>query len=143
MLPGIRALLGAIVAAIGMLVISFGLVATFRVAQDARIGLVQADLAQRGRSLIAPSEESRATLLIDRPAPLEANPVSAVEIKETPAILEEVPETPISVVLAAPQSEPPATELPATEVPTTEPPWVPMGGPLPEQTVIYTNGVDF
>ena len=36
MLPDIRAVIAAIAAAIGLLMISFGLVATFRVAQDSR-----------------------------------------------------------------------------------------------------------
>ena len=58
MLPNIRVVLGAVVAAVVLLAMSFALVATFRVAQDTRIGMLQADLAQRGRSFIPASQES-------------------------------------------------------------------------------------
>jgi hypothetical protein len=88
MLPNIRAVLGAIVAAVALLAMSFALVATFRVAQDTRIGMLQADLAQRGRSSIPASQESRPALPVDKPAPLEANPVAVVEVQEAPGIAE-------------------------------------------------------
>jgi membrane protein involved in colicin uptake len=137
MLPNIRVVLGAIVAAVVLLAMSFALVATFRVAQDTRIGVLQADLAQRGRSFIPASEESRLGLPADKPAALEANPVAAVEIQEAPEITKEAPETPMAVALAVAQGEPPATDLPVAELPATEiaavkPPSAepPVGGPL-------------
>ena len=146
MLPNIRAVLGAIVAAVALLAISFGLVATFRVAQDTRIGMLQADLAQRGRSFIPASQESRPALPVDKPTPLEANPVAVVEIRQAPEIPEEAPETPMAVVLAVPQPEPPVTDLPvtellATEVPAIKPPSAdpPMGGPLAQDTPIHSG----
>lgn len=134
MLPDIRAVFAAVIAAVALLTISFGLVATFRVAQDSRSGSLQADLAQRGRIFAQAGSESRPMSLIDRPAPLEANPVPTVEIREAPEIIEETPEIPMSVALAEPEAEPAAIELPATELPSADPP---MGGPLPEQTVIH------
>ena len=151
MLPDLRALLGAIVAAIALLMASFALVATFRVAQDSRTGLLQADLAQRGRATMLPGIEAGAALLIDRPAPLEANPVPVVEISQAPDIVEEAPQAiaeapdaPMSVALVAPQAEPaavPATELltivlPAFELPLSDPP---MGGPLGQQTATQSQ----
>jgi hypothetical protein len=146
MLPNIRVVLGAVVAAVVLLAMSFALVATFRVAQDTRIGMLQADLAQRGRSFIPASEESRPALLADQPAPLEANPVAAVEIQDAPEIPKEAPETPMGAVLAVPQGEPRATELPVAELPATqilaiEPPSAepPMGGPLVQDT-FYRSG---
>ena len=140
MLPNIRALFGAIVAAVALMMISFGVVATFRVAQDARVGMLQADLAQRGR------QDARIALLVDKPAPLEANPVPAVEIEEAPGIPEQAPQTPVAVVLAMPEPEPPVAELPAIELAATkmsaiEPPSAepPMGGPLAQETPIHSG----
>lgn len=142
MLPNIRVVLGAIVAAIALLAMSFALLATFRVAQDTRIGMLQADLAQRGRSFIPASQESRPALPVDKPTPLEANPVAVVEIQVAPEIPKEAPETPMAVDLGVPQGEPPVTELPvaelvATEVGAIEPPSAkpPMGGPLVQDTL--------
>ena len=135
MLPNIRAILAVVVAAIGLLTVSFGLVATFRVAQESRSGLLQADLAQRGRAFVPAGTESRAVSLIEEPAPLEANPVQLVEIKDAPDIVEDAPDIPPPVAMAAPLAEPPAVEArpaeqSAIERPPAEPP---MGGPLPEQ----------
>ena len=142
MLPNIRVVLGAIVAAVALLAMSFGLVATFRVAQDTRIGMLQADLAQRGRSFIPASQDSRPALPADKPAPLEANPVAVVEIQDAPEIPTESPATPMAVVLAVPPPEPPVTDLPAAELPATEvaavkppPAEPPMGGPLVQDTL--------
>jgi hypothetical protein len=142
MLPDIRAILAVVVAAVGLLAASFGLVATFRVAQESRSGLLQADLAQRGRAFVPASAESRAILLIEKPAPLEANPVQAVEIEDAPDIVEDAPEIPPPVVMAAPLAEPPAVEAPPVEQSATEPPPAepPMGGPLPEQVAAIQAG---
>ena len=51
MLPDIRAVIAAIVAAIGLLMIAFGAVAAFRVAQENQSGSLQADLATRGHAV--------------------------------------------------------------------------------------------
>ena len=127
MLPDFRAVLAAVFAAVGLLMVSFGLVATFRVAQESRSGSLQADLAQRGRVFVPASSESRVVSLIEGPAPLEANPVLAVEGKDAPDIADIAP-----VVAAAPRAEPPAIEPPPAEPP--------MGGPLPEQiAAIHTE----
>ena len=49
MLPDIRAVVAAVFAAIALLAVSFGVAATFRVAQESRTGSLQADLARRSR----------------------------------------------------------------------------------------------
>jgi len=129
MLPNIRAVLGAIVAAIVLLMMSFGLVATLRVAQDSRAGVLHADLAQRTRTVIPPNIEARAVVLVEKPAPLEPNPVRPVEVKgapeivaEAPAILTEAADIPVAVALGPPQAEPVATEPMAAVPPPAEPP---------------------
>ena len=50
MLPDIRAVVAAFVAAIGLMIVAFGAVAAFRVAQESRVSSVHADLAQRGQA---------------------------------------------------------------------------------------------
>jgi hypothetical protein len=75
MLPDIRAVLAAIVAAVGLLVAAFGVVATLRVAQQQHAGSFQADLAARGRPVQPASATPSATagermvLIIDTPGP--------------------------------------------------------------------------
>src|SRR5262245_1807660 len=79
MLPGIRAVIAAIVAAAALLAGSFAVVATFQVARDDRGTVLRADLAQRvaftptvsGPVLI--TDLPRATrVAIDTPAPQPA-----------------------------------------------------------------------
>src|SRR4051812_4823479 len=114
MLPGIRSVLIAIIAAVSLLIGASALLATFRVAQESRSGSLQAEFAQRSRTLLVASDEPRAIAPIEKPAPLEPMPVRLVEAMEAPEI-------PVPVAEAAPQPEPPAVELPA-EAPTVEPP---------------------
>jgi hypothetical protein len=157
MLPGIRSVLIAIIAALGLLIGAFGVVAAFRVAQESRSGSFQAEFAQRSRVLVAANREPRDSAPTETPAPLEANPVRPVVIENAPAI-------PPPVMAAVPEAEldtnepplppwPPAVEaksadpqaaapMPAAvaaapesqsapvESPGVEPP---MGGPLPDQ----------
>jgi hypothetical protein len=134
MLPDIRAVMAAVVAAIGLMIISFALVATFRVAQDVRAGVLQADLAQRGRSPAPVDAEPRVISIIAAPEPPAAGPEYAEALEAVPVtpvlaaapLAEPVPVTP--VIVAAPLAEPvPPAPEPA---PRAEPP---MGGPLPEQ----------
>jgi type IV secretory pathway VirB10-like protein len=120
MLPDIRAVVAAVFAVIALLAVSFGLAATFRVAQESRTGSLQADLAQRSRMFVPASSEQRTVLLIDTPAPLEPIPVAAVEVRQAPDI------PPVEVAVA-PQAEPAPPPEPAARPPAAEPP---MGGPL-------------
>jgi hypothetical protein len=120
MLPDIRAVVAAIFAAIGLLAISFGLAATFRVAQESRTGSLQADLAQRSRMFIPASSEQRTVLLVDTPTPLEPIPVTAVEVRQAP----EIPPVEVAAVLQAEPTPPPE---PTVQPPAAEPP---VGGPL-------------
>ena len=77
MLPDIRAVIAAVVTALVLLTISFGMVAAFRVAQDERAGSLHAELAQRGRSLLPISAAPRVILIVDTPA----EPVAVAEGK--------------------------------------------------------------
>src|SRR5215213_2228456 len=131
MLPGIRAVFGAIVAAAALLTVSFWLAATFRAAQDGRTGLLQADLAQRAR-LPLPAANEPLPIVIDKPAPLEANPVQPVEVAQAPELVAEPPQLPPPIVVAAapitlpadepPLPEPAAAERAPAELKASEPP---------------------
>src|SRR5947209_1297549 len=110
MLPGIRSVLIAVIAAIGLLIGAFGLVATFRVAQESRSGSLQAEFAQRTRVIVAANSEPRVVAPNEKPAPLEASPLRPVEVRDAP----EIPEP---VVAAAPEPEPAAMEPPAKAQP--------------------------
>lgn len=121
MLPDIRAIIAAVVTAIGLLTISFGLVATFRVAQDLRAGVLQADLAQRGRMPLPVNSEPHLVRIVETPPP---PPPPKPQFAET---LAAVPVAP--VIAAAPLPEPTAL-APEPPAPPAEPP---VGGPLPEQ----------
>src|SRR5436305_11952599 len=103
MLPGIRSVLIAVIAAVALLIGAFALVAAFRVAQESRSGSLQADLAQRSRTLVMANVEPRALAPVEQPAPLEPNPVRPVEVVD-------VPDIPVSVAAAAPQPDPPGIE---------------------------------
>src|SRR5437667_404303 len=87
MLPNLRAVLAAIVAAVGLLIGTFALVAILRVAQENRAGPLHADLIQRSRTLSVPvGNEPRAITPVEKPAPLEPSPVQAVEMSDAPEI---------------------------------------------------------
>lgn len=131
MLPDIRAVIAAVFAAVGLLMASFGLVATFRVAHDSRADSLQADLAQRGRSA-PPRAGGAAAAIIETSgpraaktetiAPAEPYPVAPVEVKDVS------PPEPIAVVATEPAPAEPAAPV-ATA--TVDPP---VGGPLPTET---------
>src|SRR5580765_4985452 len=79
MLPNIRAVIAAIVTAVGLLTMSFGMVAAFRVAQDDRAGFLHAELTQRGRQAVPASAAPRAILIVDT-APMTVPPMPAAEL---------------------------------------------------------------
>jgi hypothetical protein len=163
MLPGIRAVTIAIIAALGLLIGAFALAAALRVAQESRSGQLRADLAQRGRALVAANSEPRAIVPVEKPPPLEPNPIAPVEVSDAPEIpppvvVRDASEIQPVVVAEATQTEPPAIESPPVSPPTAEvsqaepppaepqrtdpiaallraelPPGPPIGGPLPEQ----------
>jgi hypothetical protein len=76
MLPDIRAVIATIAAAVGLLIVAFGVVATFRVAQESRAGSLQTELAQRGHAL---APEPRPIVLIETPGPTLLAKAPAVE----------------------------------------------------------------
>src|SRR5436305_12728202 len=86
MLPGIRSVLVAIIAAIGLLIGAVGVVASFGVAQDSRTGALRAEFAQRSGVLVAANSGSRGIAPVENPAPLEAIPVRPVTIADAPEI---------------------------------------------------------
>ena len=65
MLPDIRAVIAAMMAAIGLLMIAFALVATYRVAQQHQAGSLQEDLVKRGRAALPAQSGERPVLIIE------------------------------------------------------------------------------
>jgi hypothetical protein len=121
MLPDIRAVIAALFAAVGLLMIAFGAVAMFRVAQDSH-GAVQADLAKRGRSAPPPLSGQQVTV-VDTPGPHIAPfpPLPVVEVKDAP--IADIRDAPSPIADAPPA--PPADAA----TPPAEPR---IGGPLAE-----------
>jgi hypothetical protein len=132
MLPDIRAVIAAIVTALGLLTISFGMVAAFRVAQDDRAGFLHTELTQRGR-LPPPISATPGTILIVDTSPMTVPPTPGVElpvlvsINAAPVVIETRAETesapderatikgaetsqPVMAAIAAPASEAPAIQ---------------------------------
>jgi len=66
MLPDIRAVIAAMAAAITLLIIAFGVVATLRVAQESRAGSFHADLVQRAHATVP---DPRPVVVIETPGP--------------------------------------------------------------------------
>ena len=102
MLPDIRAVIAAMVAAIGLLLISFAVVTAYRAAQQHQAGSLQADLAKRGQT-VPPPPGDRPVLIVETPgagrAP-DAAPVENTPPVETAAVAEPAPPV-------APPAEPP------------------------------------
>jgi hypothetical protein len=66
MFPDMRAVVAAMAAAIILLTVAFGVVATLRVAQESRAGSLHADLARRGQ---AGAAEPQPVVVIETPGP--------------------------------------------------------------------------
>ena len=78
MLPDIRAVIAAMVTAIGLLLISFAVVASYRIAQQHQAGSLQTDLAKRGQTVPPPSGD-RPVPIVETPRPHLAPAVEPVE----------------------------------------------------------------
>ncbi len=131
MLPGIRAVIAVIGAAVGLLMIAFVLAAAFRVAQESRAASLQADLAQRGR---AEPPVHRPIAIIETPAPtvLAAAPATP-ERAPDPVEAAPAPETPIvEVFAAAEESVPPVLDVLPPATADTLPPVLAYAPPQPE-----------
>ena len=138
MLPDIRAVFAAFLAAIGLMMIAFGAVAAFRVAQESHSGSLQADLATRGQA--APPQSGQRLTVIETPGPhiapppplpvteVKAAPVGA-EVSSIPVVHETMPDVP-PVAIAARE---------AAIVPTAE---TPIGGPLAEPAAAQSEAED-
>src|SRR5262245_42560499 len=88
MLPDLRAVIAATIATVGLLLIAFGAVAAFRVAQASH-GALQADLTKRARMAeLAPTR--RPITVIDTPGPHIAplQPLPVAEVKDAPIATE-------------------------------------------------------
>ncbi|MEN3381589.1 MAG: hypothetical protein V7608_1633 [Hyphomicrobiales bacterium] len=152
MLPDIRAVIAAIVTALGLLTLSFGMVAAFRVAQDDRAGFLHAELAQRGRQPL-PAGATPGTILIVDTSPMTVAPMLAAELPvpvaanpapvviETKAEAESMSATPVAmrdaeasqpvmVAAAAPVFEAPAIQEREIALPPSG--VLPVGGPFAE-----------
>ena len=114
MLPDIRAVIAAVLTAVGLLTLAFGVAATFRVAQDSRAGSLHADIAQRGRYPLQPSNTPHTALIVETPAASPQQPAAQEPEGPGPAL-----------ALAAPApAETPATanaELPLAPAETAMP----------------------
>jgi hypothetical protein len=152
MLPDIRAVIAAIVTAIGLLTISFGMVAAFRVAQDDRAGFLHAELTQRGRQPLPAGAAQRTILIVDT-APMTVPPMPAAELpvqlaaNTAPVVIETKAETepasdtlgtikdaeasqPVTVAAVTPVSEAPAIQEREIALPPSGE--LPVGGPFAE-----------
>src|SRR5882672_7295349 len=152
MLPDIRAVIAAIVTALGLLTLSFGMVAAFRVAQDDRAGFLHAELAQRGRQPAPVGATPGTTLIVDT-SPMTVAPMLAAELpvqvaaNPAPVVVETKAEAesasvvpvaikgveasqPVVVAAAAPVSEAPAIQEREIALPSSG--VLPVGGPFAE-----------
>ena len=89
MLPNIRAVIAAMAAAITLLVLAFGVVATLRVAQESRAGSLHADLTRRGQAAAA---EPQPVMVIETPGPTLL--AKAPEVEAPPPADEPAPRRP-------------------------------------------------
>src|SRR5581483_2594772 len=124
MLPDLRAVLAATIATVGLLMIAFGAVAAFRIAQDNH-GALQADLAKRARVAALAPPARHPVRVIDTPGPHIAPfpPLPVREVKDAP--IASVLFDPPGPVAAAPSAAPPEPPA-AVAVPSTEPPTPPV-----------------
>ncbi len=129
MLPDIRAVSAAFVAAIGLLMIAFAAVAAVRVAQESRFASLQSDLARRGQA--APPQTGQRVAVIETPGPHIAPPppLPVVEIKTAPVGAEVSALPLVPEMEPEPEAAPIAIAAPREEaiVPVAE---APVGGPL-------------
>ena len=121
MLPDIRAVIAAMVAAIGLLLISFALVATYRVAQQHQTGSLQEDLAKRGRTALPALSGERQILAIETPGPHLTVPAEAGRPTEI---------VPAAETVSAPRVSEPEPLPVAAVPPPIETPKPPIGGPV-------------
>lgn len=128
MLPDLRAVLAATIATVGLLMLAFGAVAAFRVAQSSH-GALQADLTKRTRMAELAPPAHHPIRVIDTPGPHIAPfpPLPVREVKDAPiaSVLIDRPGPAPAEPLAAPPEQPPAT------VPTPEPPIPPVAAAPP------------
>lgn len=112
-MPDIRAVIAAMMAATGLLMIAFALVVTYRVAQQHQAGSLQEDLVKRGRAALPAQSGERPVLIIERPGPHLAVPVETAKPTEivppaetvsAPPVAEPEPPARVAALAAPPES---------------------------------------
>ena len=135
MLPDLRAVFAALVAAVGLLMIAFGAVAALRVAQESHAGSFQTDLAKRGQTMLP--KPSQRIAIVETPGPHLAPPppLPVVEVKIAP-IGAEVSAIPVAreTVEETAQDAPPVTVAAQRNDDPLTAAEAPVGGPLAEPT---------
>jgi hypothetical protein len=132
MLPDLRAVIAATIATVGLLMIAFGAVAAFRVAQASH-GALQAELTKRARMAELPPVRQPVTV-IDTPGPHIAPfpPLPVVEVKDAP-VAAELHDVALPVADATPTIAPEPASPGAPQVaPTAEPPSTPEPAKAPD-----------
>ena len=137
MLPDIRAVVAAMAAAIGLLIIAFGVVATLRVAQESRAGSLHADLARRGQAAAAARQpvaviETPGPTLLAKATEVEALPAAdepASPSTEPPAIESEEPAQSVAAVLESAPVAPVSAEPDPDNAPIAATPAAPESSP--------------
>jgi hypothetical protein len=146
MLPDLRAVLAATIATVGLLMLAFGAVAAFRVAQGQHDTL-QSDLAKRARMAELAPPARHPIRVIDTPGPHIAPfpPLPIIEVKEAPiaSFVIDRPAPVVAVPSVAPPEPPAAAVTPpepaappsaAAPPPVTDPPPVAVS-PTPEPAI--------
>lgn len=130
MLPDLRAVLAATIATVGLLMLAFGAVATFRVAQGSH-GALQADLTKRTRMAERAPPAPHPVRVIDTPGPHIAPfpPLPIREVKDAPiaSVVTDLPGPAETgpLVEPAPSVSPVVAAAPASPEPA-------IGGPFAE-----------
>jgi hypothetical protein len=134
MLPDMRAIFAALVAAVGLLMIAFGAVAALRVAQESHAGSFQTDLARRGQTV--PAKSPQRVAIIETPGPHLAPPppLPVVEVKIAP-VGAEVSAIPLPREMDAP----PVAVAPQREEEPSTVAQAPVGGPLAEPAPVKSE----
>ena len=133
MLPDMRAVFAALIAAVGLLMVAFGAVAALRVAQESHAGSFQTDLARRGQTALP--KPAQRVAIIETPGPHLAPPppLPVVEVKTAP-VGAEVSAIPVAreMVQERVQSALPVTVAAQREDEPLTVAETPVGGPLAE-----------
>jgi hypothetical protein len=140
MLPDIRAVIAATAAAIGLLTVASGVLATLRVAQENRAGSLHAELVQRGHAMMP---EPQPIMLLETPGPTllarmpEVEPLPPAATEEASAPIEppamereQPPQGVAAIVESAPLAPAPAEPDPDNTLIAAASPATPESTPI-------------